>query len=1210
MAFESGEAGNAGGVSLLRLAIDRPVAVTMFTLAVVVFGSVAYSRLQVALMPRFSHPTLTVRAEYPGSAPEEVEQFVTIPLEEALSIVSGLLELRSVSRAGLAEVVMEFQWGTALGLATLEARERLDRLVLPEAVKKPILLRFDPDEEPILRMALTGPGSLASLRDLAEDEIKPRLQTTPGVAFVQVRGGAATEVIVELDEGRLAKLGLSVARVAQRLRAENINLAGGVLREGRTEYRVRTLNELASLDEMRQVLVSAAGAPPVRLEDIALVRLGEAPESVHARVDGRRAVEIEVFKEADANVVEVARRVNRLVWGAGGSGEGDGAARRQAGQAAEAFKAGEKREKDQRAGEPRDQGRRKERVENSGKGGGKDGRKSDRVERRRGARKRPLASQLEKGMTLRSISDRSRFIAQALGEVRKTALIGALLAMVVLFLFLGRLRPTLFVLLAVPLSVLAAFLCMFAAGLTLNMISLGGLALGVGMLVDNAIVVLEAIQRLRDEGLTPYRAAREGVGEVGGAVTASTLTTVAVFLPLVFVEGVAGQLFGDLALTVVFSLLASLLVALFLLPMLFVHLGAPVESRGRAASPFERLSAHTRREWHAWRGLGRAILPGLGPLLLVKLPYRLLRWMVALAGLLLALVFRVMVVALLLLWFGLARLGGSPLGMTAGWVMRRFAGGMEHFAAAYGRLLRGAVARPGRVLAFALALFAVSLWWSERLEQELIPPLHQGLLLLRVEAPPGSPLEVTSELVERIERAIPRRVPGATTFARIGEEPDAQSVERGGANIGLVWIRLAARDHLARAEARAMDEVREVLREFPDLTYRIRPPPLFSLKPPIAVEIQGTRLDALGEAAREVEQALRGLPELTDVNSARQVGSPEIQLLFNRELLARRGLTARGVAELVRDKLEGETSLQYRTLQKKVDVRVRVRRPQLDSLQDLAALTINPGAAVAVPLSAVAELREGRGPSEIRRVSQHRAAVVTAALADGNLQGALAAAERALAEIPLPAGVRLAFSGRGDEMNRSLRSHFFALSLAIFLVYLVMASQFESVVQPLVIMLSVPLAGIGVVWMLWAVGQTLDVLVGIGLIVLVGIVVNNAIVLVDYINTLRRRGMPREEAVITAGSVRLRPILMTTATTVLGLTPMALGLGDGAEIRTPMAIAVISGLISSTALTLIVIPSIYVLADRLKTKLLGVAQPGDSRATAPLPEPGADAVMP
>ncbi|MEE8395153.1 MAG: efflux RND transporter permease subunit, partial [bacterium] len=519
-------------------AIRRPVAVTMVALAVAVFGLVAYSRLPVALMPRFSHPTLTIRTEYPGSAPEEVEQFVTAPLEKALSIVSGLIEVRSLSLAGLSEVVLNFQWGTDLGLALLEVREKLDRLRLPDEVGKPLLLRFNPEESPILRLALLGDFPLTRLRDVAENDLKPLLQTLPGVAFVQIGGGAPPEVAVELDEGRLSRLGLSAGGVAARLAEESINLAGGVLLEGNTEYRVRTLNELASLEEMREVLVSPRGKPPVRLGDIARVRLGEGKVSVLARANGLEAVEIEVFKEADANVVATAERVRRLIWGAG---------------------PGSKTPKRKPSAE---KGRSRRRGGGHGPGG--------RAGPPRQAR--PYTDRLEKGMTLSLVADRSRFIEAALGGVRKTAGVGGLLAMAVLYLFLGRLRLTLFVAVAIPLSIVAAFLAMFITGLTLNMISLGGLALGVGMLVDNAIVVLEAIHRLRERGLPATEAALEGLREVGGAVTASTLTTVAVFLPLVFVEGIAGQLFNDLALTVVFSLLASLAVALFLLPMLYVTL--------------------------------------------------------------------------------------------------------------------------------------------------------------------------------------------------------------------------------------------------------------------------------------------------------------------------------------------------------------------------------------------------------------------------------------------------------------------------------------------------------------------------------------------------------------------------------------------------------------------------------------------------------------
>ena len=1167
----SGASSPPGGFSLFGAAIHRPVAVTMLMAGVILFGLVAYSRLQLALMPRFSHPTLTVRTGFPGSAPEEVEQFVTLPLEKQLSIISGLIEVRSRSRAGISEIMLEFQWGTDLGLAALEVREKMDRLFLPEGVEPSQMLRFDPDDEPILRLALLGGApsgkngqgtvSLESLRQLATDELKPRLTALAGVASVTVRGGSALEVVVSLNETQLGRHGLSVARVAERLREEHINLAGGALDEGRLEYRVRTLNELTGLEQIGSVTLSPPGRPLVRLRDVATIRFEPGRQEVYTLASGRPAVEIEVFKEADANVVRVAKTVRDFLWGPPGS---------------EAVRLNKKER-------PKPPPKRRRGRGRGGHGFGEP----------QAPRKMPgaLREVLAPGMEARLVYDQSRFIEAALGEVRRTALLGAGLAVVVLFLFLGGLRATGLVVVAIPLSILATFLPMFIWGTTLNLISMGGLALGIGMLVDNSIVVLEAIHRLREQGLSPSRAALEGLEEVGGAVTASTLTTIAVFLPMTFVEGVAGEIIGDLAITVVFSLLASLGIAVFVLPSLTVVLSGAVVLNGTEESPPD----HRRPEtgfaeragdiFHAmgrrWRDETTALIAG--PLILVTLlfPYRTLRFLSLSAGLLLGTFVLMGVAAWAGGWRLLSRLF-APLAVPVHGALAGFRGGVALATILYRRSLKRALNHPGRVVAVAVAVFVISLVVAWQLPQGLLPPLHQGVLQARLEFPAGTSLAQTTERITAIEREL-LALPGvARTFTRIGESPDDPVREQGGEHMGIIWVEVASGgiSSGAEAEAHLAELIRRRLAREPGLAFRIEPPPLFSLKPPLTIEIQGERLEDLQNFAAQVEEKLRTLPQLREVQSLQQAGKPELQVIFNREALSRHGLSAREVAERIRSKLQGDTPVRFRTTTRRLDVRVRVSRLQLDSVAELAALVINPGQKPPLPLSAVATLREGVGPSEIRHISQRRTALVTAGLSGGDLKGARAAITRALGTLQPPPGITYSLGGQGREMQRSLRSLALALVLAVFLVYLVMASQFESVLEPFVILFSVPLAGIGVVWVLWATGGGLDVLTGLGLIVLVGIVVNNAIVLTNTYNRLRRGGLPVTEALLEAGTIRLRPILMTTLTTVLGLLPLTLGGGAGAEIRQPIALTLIAGLLTSMVLTLAVVPCAYRLLAR------------------------------
>ena len=374
--------------------------------------------------------------------------------------------------------------------------------------------------------------------------------------------------------------------------------------------------------------------------------------------------------------------------------------------------------------------------------------------------------------------------------------------------------------------------------------------------------------------------------------------------------------------------------------------------------------------------------------------------------------------------------------------------------------------------------------------------------------------------------------------------------------------------------------LRDEVDEIPEIEVEISHPALFSFKTPIEVEVRGYNLRQLRQLSLEAESRMASLPGLVDVKSSLQAGNPELQISYKRDQLATYGLSLRNVAELVRHKVQGKVATDFRQDERQIDVLVRLREEDRLGLDELQRLVINPNAPIPIPLSSVADIRVNEGPSEIRRIDQQRSAVVTANIQGIDLGTASGLIHDELSRMDFPMGFDFMISGQNEEMETSLQSLYFALVLAIFLVYVVMASQFESLVHPFVIMFTVPLALIGVVVALYLAQVALSVVVFIGLIMLAGIVVNNAIVLIDYINTLRRTGMEKTEAIIQAGAVRLRPITMTTATTVLGLLPMALGLGEGAEIRTPMALTVIAGLVSSTFLTLVVIPTVYSLVDR------------------------------
>ncbi|MCB9540881.1 MAG: efflux RND transporter permease subunit [Myxococcales bacterium] len=783
-----------------------------------------------------------------------------------------------------------------------------------------------------------------------------------------------------------------------------------------------------------------------------------------------------------------------------------------------------------------------------------------------------IAYRLPEGSRIAALGDQSVFIRAALEEVQSAAAVGGLLAVLILYLFLRSGYSTLIIALAIPLSIAVTFAPLLAFGVTLNIMSLGGLALGVGMLVDNSVVVLESIFRCREEGDDVVTSAVRGTQEVGGAVIASTLTTVAVFFPIVFVEGVAGQVFGDLALAVVCSLLASLFVALFVVPMLASRNFALPDTAGDVVDP-----ETPRRPWVALRALPRwwaRRRQGWGARLLmpIVLPYALLQTVFELLGnLIVALAFAIGGPVVLV--FRLLRKVVALLFWPAA---RAVELGMDGLKAVYRRVLAVSLRAPLLVM-LALAGLGVVAWLAaSRLGAELIPDVRQGVLVAEVTLPVGTPLDETARRIARLEQALASSPLIERVEAFIGEpEQGEDDAGERGPHTAALTVQLTAGDDPVAHEAAAMAVIRRAVGEMPDATLELSRPALFSLRAPIRVVILGQNLPLLGTASARVEAAMAALPSLSDVQSSVRPGYPELQIRFDRLRLAAMGLDPRSVAEQLRARIDGEVATELRGQEQPIDVRVRLDPTRVDSRAELAAMVINPGGEIPIPLEAVAEIITGEGPAEIRRVDGQRAAVLTAQVGAFDLAGASRGIDAALDRVALPAGFDTRLQGQDEEMERSLQSLGFALLLAIFLVYVVMASQFESLRAPLVIMGSLPLAAIGVLLVLGVVRLSLSVVVFVGLITLAGIVVNNAIVLVDYARQLRRRGLGVDEALIEAGLARLRPILMTTLTTVLGLVPLALDTGDGAELRRPIAITLIAGLVFSTGLTLVVIPVLY-----------------------------------
>ncbi len=1053
-------------MKIVSFSIHRPVTVTMFMTAAVVFGMVAFNRLPINLLPYISYPTLTIRTEYPGAAPGEVENLISKPIEEAVGVVSGVVRTSSISRPGLSDVIIEFEWGTNMDFASLDVREKLDVVNLPQGAEVPILLRFDPSLDPIMRVALAGEEDLIALRLLAEERIKQDLESLDGVASVQVSGGLEEEIQIFIHEGKLAQLGIPITQVAQRLEQENINLTGGTLKDGEAEFLVRTLNEFRNVDEINDIVVGLRNQAPVLLKDVAEVRKGHKERKVITHLNGRESVEIAVYKEADKNTVAVAKTVK------------------------------------------------------------------DKLN--------AIMSEFQRfhvPIEMTIVNDQSVFIQNSVDEVRNAALYGGLLAILILYLFLRSFKSTLIIGLAIPISVVVTFFFMYATSVSLNIMSLGGLALGVGMLVDNAIVVLESIDRYVQQKLAPEEAAEKGATEVGKAVIASTLTTICVFVPIIFVEGIAGQLFNDQALTVTFSLAASLLVALTLIPMLAARKFPGGAARGEAAAPA------ANAEGGVARGLQQVF---------VEAPARFLAAVTGVGS----------------------RIGGF-LGRPFRAFLDFFDRSLKRLIEFYPEFLDSVLQRRGRFLLGTLALFVACLIGLNWVGNELIPEMSQGEFFVDVQLPIGTPVEQTDRVVNQIA-ALARPIPGVAsvyTVAGTSSQMGFSATEQR-ENLGQVHIQLQ-RGMVGDAERRVMDRLRGELQDIPGIEYKFSRPTLFSFKTPIEVEVRGYNLKELERVTLELAQQMRDIRGLTDVKASTEGGNPEVQIVFNRRRVAQLGLDIATIGNIIRSKVQGEVATEFNRMDRKIDIRVRNREEDRRNVDDLRRLTVNPGGAVPIPLASVADIRVERGPSEIRRVDQERMALVTANLKGRDLGSVTRDIQKVIDGLQLPPDFRVTIGGQQREMATSFDSMKLAIALAIFLVYLVMASQFESLVQPFIIMFTIPFALIGVVITLLVTGTPISVVVLIGVIMLAGIVVNNAIVLIDYINQLRQRGMEKREAIKQAGQVRLRPILMTTLTTVLGLLPMALGLGEGAEVRTPMAITVIGGLLMGTLLTLVVIPTVY-----------------------------------
>jgi HAE1 family hydrophobic/amphiphilic exporter-1 len=1023
-------------MSIPRLAIARPVTMFMLSFVVMLLGGISLTRLPVDLMPDISFPSITVRVNYTGVGPLEMEELITRPIEQAVSAVAGLDQINSTSSEGSSVVRLNFTWGTELNEAADEVRTRIDRVRgrLPEDADPPTIFKFDSTSFPIMGVGVEGNYDAVTLREMAQNDLSPRLERVAGVAAVTIDGGLRRQVRVDLSREKITALNLSVDRVVNILRTENQNIPLGEVFEADRMFLLRSPGQFTDIDEIRNLAVMTQNGVPVYLRDIADVRDTTEDRRQFLRINGNPGIRMRVTKQSGTNTVQIAEGV--------------------------------------------------------------------RAEIERINREVP-------GVSLSVLDDQSVFIDRSIGSVREHALIGSLLVILVIFAFLRDWRATIIICTSIPISVIGTFALLYFGGYTLNTLTFGGLALGIGMIVDAAIVVLENTHRHLEMGKDRMTAAIDGAEEVWSAILASTLTHIAVFVPMLFLTGVSSIMFGQLAAVVSFSLAMSLFVAVTIVPVLCSRLlRLPVPAAER-------------------RGLTSGV-------------------------------FR---------------------------VSERLLDGLDH---AYARLLHLSLHHRPTVLGVGLAAFAAAVVLLPRVGFEFQPTTDEGEVTIDAELAVGTRLELTESVMMRLEDAIRESTPESVMLiTQAGGGGGGGGFGNASTNRGNVTVRLTPKDERQRSSEQIAMDLRRRLSGMPGVVIRARASGGQQMRgmggsgdgSRLSVEIRGHELDESARLARDLKAILDTTPGIADSRLGRDEGRPELAVRVDRDKAAMLGMTVTGVAETIRTNVAGTQAAMFREAGNEYPIVVRLREEDREEISSVGDVLLSvPGGRV-LPAKNVMVVDRDTGPTQIDRKNQERILRVNAET-EVTLSEAVANVQARLPELNMPRDFEVGFGNEVEEQARSFRELQLVLILAIVLVYTVMASQYESLRDPFIIMFSIPLAAIGVVGILLLTRTPFSMQAYIGVIMLAGIVVSNAILLVDYANTLRRRdGKPLRDAIELAGQHRLRPILMTSICTALGLVPMAMGIGDGAELQAPLARVVIGGLLTSTLITLVFVPAMYTLFE-------------------------------
>ncbi len=1004
-------------MKLPDICIRRPVLTSMMSLALVLFGTIAYLRLSVREFPDVDAPVVSVSTSLRGANPRVMESAVTDVLEEELSTVQSIRTLTSTSGEQSSSISLEFTLDRDLEAAAQDVRDKVARVRrrLPQEVDDPVVSKQDADASPFLWLALSGPNyDLLQLSDIADRQVKNRLQTVPGVGRVQIFGERRYSMRIWLDSEALASRNLTVQDVQSAVQSRNVEIPAGRIESSRREFTVRSLGELKTPEEFERLTVSNEGGHLVRLADVARVELGPEDDRMRIRYMGDPAVGVGIVRQSKANLIEVSEAVQAELPG--------------------------------------------------------------------------IRESLPPGIELTLAMDQADFVRRSIQEALETLGIAAILVVLIIFVFLRNLRGTIIPGLAIPTSIVAAFGLLFVLDFTINNLTLLALILSIGIVVDDAIIVMENAYRHQERlGETPTEAARKGTTEIAFAVIATTVALVAVFTPLTFLSGTTGRLFFEFAVAMAGAVVISSFVALTLTPMLCAKILRVPKAHGRIFNLFERIF-ETITAWYA-AGLRRAM-----------------RF--------------------------------SPAVILGG------------------------------VGAVALALLVF-----EQLEVEFVPPEDRGFFPTIVVAPEGASLGYTDDYVRRIEAVVAANEDIPTYFAIVGWG--------GVVNTGIVFSRLEDWTTRRTSVQQVIGELRPQLMAIPGVFAFPSNPPAFGgfQGSPVDFVVRHPDFDSLAVGMDRLLARVRGVEGMVNVDTDLRINKPELTVSYERDRAEDLGVPVRDISSTLQTMLGGQRISTFTRDNKLYEVIAQMEPGRRATPTDMTGLYVRGADRGLVQLDAVARIEEGVGPRQLNHHNRVRSANLTASLVPGFTLGSALDSVRAAATEVLPRGSSTALAGESRELEDSGNALYFAFVLALIVVFMVLAAQFESLVHPFTVILAVPLAVTGALVTLWVTGNTLNLFSQIGMILLIGLVTKNSILLVEYANQLKARGLGSVEAMIESGTIRLRPIVMTSVATIAGSLPIALGLGAGSATRRPLGYAIVGGMVFSTLLTLFLVPVVYVVLD-------------------------------